>query len=37
MSTKYSGTEPGLKVREAALLLVVCGDFGFQFRCYLVA
>ena len=29
-----TGTEPELKVRGAALLLVVCNDFGFRLRCY---
>ena len=32
-----SGTEPELKVRGAALLLVVCSNFDFRLRCYLVA
>ena len=31
------GRSQNLKLGGAALLLIVCSDFGFRLRCYLVA
>ena len=35
--TFNQGRSQNLKLGGAALLLVVCSDFGFRLRCYLVA
>ena len=34
---EIQGRSQNLKLGGAALLLVVCSDFGFRFHCYLVA